>query len=83
MIKKDELANPCSCLNRAHDDEPIFVLRAQDRFASDIILAWADMYRHHHAPQGNWRSEEHRMKHNEAIDIVDQFERWRERKIPD
>lgn len=83
MIKKDEIANPTSCLNKAGNDEPIFVLRAQDVFAADTILAWADRYRRTHAPQGNWRSEKHRQKHNEAIDIVDQFERWRERKIPD
>lgn len=83
MIKEQELTNPESCLNKAAKDEPIFVLRAQDVFAADTILAWADRYRRVHAPAGAWRSEKHRLKHNEAIDIVDQFERWRERKIPD
>lgn len=83
MLKKDELENPQSCLNKASADEPIFVLRAQDIFASDTILAWADRYRRTHAPAGVWRSERHRQKHNEAIDIVEQFERWRERKVPD
>ena len=83
MIKKDEIADPNSCLNKAGDDEPIFVLRAQDVFAADTILAWADRYRRAHCPAGAWRSEKHRQKHNEAIDIVERFERWRERKIPD
>lgn len=81
-LKKVEIENPDSCLNRAAPDEPIFVLRAQDCFASDVILKWCDMYRRAHAPAGAWRSEAHREKHNEAIEIVGQFERWRERKIP-
>jgi hypothetical protein len=83
MLKKDELADPNSCLNKSAADEPIFVLRAQDILASDIILKWADMYRRLHAPAGAWKSERHRLKHNEALDIVDKFERWRERRIPD
>lgn len=40
MIKKDELANPQSCLNKAADDEPIFVLRAKDPAAVNTILHW-------------------------------------------
>lgn len=83
MTKSEEISNPTSSLNKAAADEPIFVLRAQDVFAADTILAWADRYRRTHAPAGAWRSEQHRQKHNEAIDIVDKFERWRERKIPD
>ena len=30
-----------SCLQKAGDDEPIFVLRAQDRIAPMIVRAWA------------------------------------------
>ena len=31
-----------SCLANAADDEPIFVLRAQDRIAPEIVLEWSD-----------------------------------------
>lgn len=40
MIKKDEISNPSSCLNRATDDEPLFVLRGKDVTAPDVIRDW-------------------------------------------
>ena len=41
MRKRDELANPNSCFNKAADDEPIFVLRANDRLAPAAVFEWA------------------------------------------
>ena len=41
--KKEELANPNSCINKAVDDEPIFVLRAQDKLAPILIRLWTDL----------------------------------------
>lgn len=29
------------CLGKAAMDEPVFILRAQDRFAPDLVEAWA------------------------------------------
>ena len=40
MIKRDELSDPTSCLNRVEEDEPVFVLRAADMCAPDTILFW-------------------------------------------
>jgi hypothetical protein len=40
MIKRDELANPNSCINRAADDEMLFVLRGRDLAAPFIIEEW-------------------------------------------
>lgn len=40
MLKKDELADPNSCLNRARDDEMIFVLLARDISAPGTVLDW-------------------------------------------
>ncbi len=40
MIKCEELENPTSCLNKARDDELIFVLLARDAAASVAIRAW-------------------------------------------
>lgn len=45
MIKSEELANPNSCLNQAADDEPIFVLRANDPLAPTKVVEWAQAYR--------------------------------------
>lgn len=40
VIKRDELSNAGSCLNKAHPDEMIFVLRSKDRAAPAAIRAW-------------------------------------------
>lgn len=41
MIKKYELSDPNSCLNKARDDEMLFVLLWRDAAAQAAILAWA------------------------------------------
>lgn len=38
--KKDEQQNPESCLSKANDDEPIFVLRGQDALSPIMVEAW-------------------------------------------
>ncbi len=40
MLKSDELSNPDSCLNKARDDERLFVLIARDPAAPDVIRYW-------------------------------------------
>ncbi len=39
--KKEALADPNSCVNKAKDDEPIFTLRAQDKTAPRTVRMWA------------------------------------------
>jgi hypothetical protein len=43
MKKCDELSDPNSCLNRAADDEIIFVLRAHDVAFSDTLRSWVNL----------------------------------------
>jgi hypothetical protein len=33
------------CLSKAQDEEPIFVLRAQDLFAPQLVRAWVELAR--------------------------------------
>ena len=40
MIKRDELTDSASCLNKASDDEMIFVLLGRDKAAPAAIRAW-------------------------------------------
>ena len=40
MRKKDELTIEDSCINKAKDDEMIFVLRGKDPQAPGLILEW-------------------------------------------
>jgi hypothetical protein len=49
MLKREELELPTSCLNKAADDEPIFVLRAKDPCAPAAILAWGTTQHLHSA----------------------------------
>ena len=42
MIKNDELRKPDSCLNRAHDEEMLFVLLGRDIAAPYAIRAWIE-----------------------------------------
>jgi hypothetical protein len=45
MKKHLELRDPRSCLNRAAEDEPIFVLRANDKLAPHLVKLWAGLAR--------------------------------------
>jgi hypothetical protein len=38
--KRDELSDPGSCLNRARDDEWLFVLLGRDPAAPAAVMAW-------------------------------------------
>jgi hypothetical protein len=42
--KREELemaARGEGCLGKADDDEPVFIIRAQNRFAPEIVFSWA------------------------------------------
>lgn len=41
MKKRDEIEQPNSCLNKAAEDEPVFVLRAKDPIAPAAVEEWA------------------------------------------
>jgi hypothetical protein len=42
MLKRNELADPASCWNRAKDDEMTFILLGRDIAAPATIRAWID-----------------------------------------
>jgi hypothetical protein len=61
----DDLANGRGCLGRAANDEPLFVLRAQDLIAAPLIRLWAD-----------WAGRMNSPKHLDALAVADEFDRW-------
>jgi hypothetical protein len=65
--KAENIADPQSCLNRAEDSEPVFVLRAHDPLASDAVRRWA------HA-RALTRGFDAMVK--SALDIADAMDEW-------
>lgn len=63
------------CLGKAADNEPVFVLRAQDRSAPTLIRLWASL-----ATERGGCSE---LKIADAYKLADQMEAWPVRKYPD
>jgi hypothetical protein len=61
-------------LGRAQDDEPIFVLRAQDTLAPALVRRWADEAERAGCPA---------VKFIEARAVADAMEQWPTRKLPD
>lgn len=77
MIKRDEIANPHSCLNRAADDEPIFVLVAHDSTAPERVREWAKRYEQKKRKDGRTMTKQEQMKADEAQRLALQMESWR------
>jgi len=58
-----------SCLTRAADDEPVFVLRARDPMAPLAIRAWAEQSLNHNVHETE--------KVMRALEEATEFEQWR------
>lgn len=58
-----------SCLKKVADDEPIFVLRAQDRFAPMLVRLWADLTK-------SQRGTEHDDKVTGAYELANKMDEW-------
>lgn len=62
------------CFAKAAENEPIFVLRAQDNLAPELIREWAYRARYHGCPKE---------KTDEALKLADLMAAWPNRKYPD
>jgi hypothetical protein len=80
-VKLAEFADPDSCLMKAADDEPLFVLRAQDKFAPALVRLWAGLV------MLEQRHQVRTTKIMEAENLADDMERWQQEtgrvKCPD
>jgi hypothetical protein len=76
MIKRDELASPNGCLGAAADDEPLFVLRANDEEAPGLVRHWAERYRESKLRSGGLTARQ-QAKYEEALQLAGQMEAWR------
>ena len=89
--KKEELTYG-SCFQAAADNEPLFILRAQDRLAPAIVRLWAEMLEVVYSNGSNDQQDLQAMqdqqltKLEETRALADQMEAWQMRngsKIPD
>ena len=64
-----------SCLAKVTANEPIFVLRAQDKLAPEVIRFWVQLARQYGDPTTT--------KIDEALDCARAMEAWPTRKYPD
>lgn len=81
MKKKDEIAKLSSCLNRAEEEEPLFVLRANDELASLAVLLWAGHYRiKKMQEQGGMLMQAQQRKYEEALALAAEMKEWNRAK---
>lgn len=76
MIKSQELADPKSCLNKAGHTEPVFVLRANDELAADIVREWARRYQDTKMNKQGKLTPEQKIKKEEALKLARDMETW-------
>jgi hypothetical protein len=79
MIKLKELAGP-SCLTAAADDEPLFVLRANDELAPAILREWARRYYDSKMDAQGKLTAKQKEKKEDALKIAVAMENWRDEK---
>lgn len=66
--------NGVSCYEKAGPDEPLFVLRANDKLAAATVRFWAAQATKFGVSLP---------KINEALEVAGQMESWKKRKLPD
>lgn len=76
MNKDREVVDPNSCLNKAEDDEPIFVLRANDPLMPKVVQFWANEYQKMKLTVNGVLSDAQHEKYKDALQIVDDARNW-------
>jgi hypothetical protein len=71
-IKSEELKK--GCIAKAANDEPVFVLRAQDKTAPALVRMWANLLE---------ERDPENPKVFEALELAEKMDNWPTRKWPD
>ena len=71
-----------SCLAKVKDDEPIFVLRAQDAYAPILVRFWANLVASQYRKEG--RTMTPKVKEAEVLALqMEDWQRANAAKVPD
>lgn len=73
-IERERAAQGKGPLGKAADDEPVFVLRAQDELSADLVELWAIRAKSLGCPND---------KINEAYALVEDMRAWPGQRAPD
>lgn len=73
-FERDAAAQGRGCLGKAAAEEPVFILRAQDSLAADLVELWAMRAAAVGCPWDKCR---------EAKELAEEMRRWHTRKNPD
>jgi len=76
MNKHETIKGP-SCLTNAEDDEPLFVLRANDELAPEIVLQWAINYAQSKRAIGQY-TEARQKKFDDAVRLSVEMRKWKQ-----
>lgn len=73
------------CFAKAALDEPLFVLRASDKMAPDLVRKWASDFQKRHVRRGTQGRELAKaiLKYEDAMETAAKMEAWHTRKLPD
>lgn len=80
MNKRENIINLSSCLNKAHEDEPVFILRANDPLAPHIVESWAEYYKATHEGAGTFTTARNE-KYKQAWAVAESMRAWREKTV--
>ncbi len=79
MRKSQELSGP-GCLSSAADDEPLFVLRANDELAPDIVREWVRRYYDSKMDRQGKLTAQQKTKKDNALTLAHDMEIWVENR---
>lgn len=79
--KRQLIDDPNSSLNKADDDEPVFLLRAQDVCADGAVLDWTDRVLKQYVASRNYLLPKDKL--DDAVSCAQAMSRWPNRRLPD
>jgi hypothetical protein len=72
-----------ACLDKVSEEEPIFVLRAQDILAAELVDLWVQRVRNLYRVRKQTMSKTTATKLLEATGCAETMRKWPVRKVPD
>lgn len=76
MTRVENMEDPDSCLMRAENDEPLFILRSKDPTSPILVIAWI-LLRVFLFQKNSLQD----MQVRESFDLAEEMQRWRDKNV--